>query len=74
MAEPTSKVLVFEELTTELRTGPFSILSEKALDRLVTMIRLAMEDGFKRGEEAGKQATLLLYGTEEQKRLIRNRK
>ena len=44
---------IFEETVKEVRTGPFSILSEKAQDRIINMVRLALEDGYIRGFDAG---------------------
>jgi hypothetical protein len=43
---------VFEEIVKEVREGPFSILSEAAQSRIIAMARLAMEDGYRRGEDA----------------------
>lgn len=42
-------VKAFDEIVSEIRTGPFSILSEKAQDRLVSLMRWAMTDGYDRG-------------------------
>jgi hypothetical protein len=40
--------------TAEIRNGPFSILSEKALDRLVTLFCRVSVDAYRRGVEEGK--------------------
>jgi hypothetical protein len=43
----------FHRYCKEIDAGPFSILSERAKDEIKTYIRLAMEDGYKRGFHAG---------------------
>ena len=44
---------VYEEISNEIHTGPFSILSEKATDRLLLLVQRAMSDGYQRGYDAG---------------------
>lgn len=46
---------VLEETYNEINTGGLSILSEAAKDRIKLLLRLCMDDGYKRGGDDMKQ-------------------
>jgi hypothetical protein len=43
---------MFDSLATEVDSGPLSVLSDSAKDRIKAMIHIAMEDGYNRGYKA----------------------
>ncbi len=47
------EVSVFENAVEEVRGGPFSILSEKAQDRLMSLFNALQKDAFERGVQEG---------------------
>jgi hypothetical protein len=47
----TNQKTVYEEIVDEINYGPFSILSDKARDRI--MLNRAMTDAFERGKIEG---------------------
>lgn len=51
-----ARIVVFRQFFEEVKEGPFSILSDAALDRIITMIRVAMDAGYNDGLEDGKRA------------------
>lgn len=44
------------EITKEIHEGPFSILSDKAVWRILMLVQWAMQDGYDRGFAAGEKA------------------
>jgi hypothetical protein len=45
---------VFEQICTEVNEGPFSILSDKAKDRIKMLVQWAMTDAYNRGRADAK--------------------
>ena len=52
----------YEKACTEINEGPFSVLSEKAKDRLKALCRLCNDDGYIRGMVEGKRRELKKTG------------
>lgn len=49
---PTPQVSVMQQISDELSSGPFSILSDAARSRIYLLAAWAMRDGYERGQEA----------------------
>lgn len=48
------KKSVWQEMMDRVKSGPFSILSDRAQDEIRWMVDTAMHDGFERGKQAGR--------------------
>lgn len=51
---------LFEQLCNEVRSGGFSVLSDRAQAEIIGYINRAMEDGYKRGYDSGVKSTKLV--------------